>query len=101
MNNVIVSKTDSIRRCVQRIRTAYGRSTNLPFSEDYDKQEKVISSKLAENLGNMTSFRNIAVHRYQQLSLNIVENIIAEHLDDFEALIQAVLKQSGLFEDAL
>ncbi len=134
MNDLIANKATSIRRCIQRARTAYFRVSPLSFADDYDKQDivilnllraceqaidlanhiikvqalgmpqssresfrllteqKMISPQLAESLGNMTSFRNIAVHRYQQLSLKIVENIIAEHLDDFEALIQAVLK---------
>lgn len=141
MNDLITNKVTSIRRCIQRVRTAYIRISSLPFAEDYDKQDivtlnllraceqaidlanhiikiqslgmpqssresfrllaehKVISSKLAESLGNMTSFRNIALHRYQQLSLSVIENIIAGHLDDFEAFIQAILGQPSLFED--
>jgi len=38
----------------------------------------------ASAMKNMVGFRNIGVHAYQELSLPILEAILARHLDDFE-----------------
>lgn len=46
-------------------------------------QANIIDNTLAETMKRMVGFRNIAVHDYQALLLPIVENIIANHLDDF------------------
>jgi uncharacterized protein YutE (UPF0331/DUF86 family) len=46
-------------------------------------QANWIDTNIAENMKRMVGFRNIAVHDYQALLLPIVENIIANHLDDF------------------
>jgi uncharacterized protein YutE (UPF0331/DUF86 family) len=46
-------------------------------------QANLIDNTLAETMKRMIGFRNIAVHDYQALLLPIVENIIANHLDDF------------------
>jgi len=47
------------------------------------RQARIIDSALADRLKKMVDFRNIAVHDYQRLSLDIVRQIIARHLDDF------------------
>jgi len=39
----------------------------------------------------MVGFRNIAVHDYQNLNLEIVVSIIQKHLEDFEKFTQEVL----------
>jgi len=41
---------------------------------------------------NMVSFRNIVIHEYQQLNLEIVIAVIETRLDDFLAFNQAVMK---------
>lgn len=41
-----------------------------------------ISSKLSDRLQKMIGFRNIAVHQYKQLDMDIVESVITENLDD-------------------
>jgi len=38
----------------------------------------------ASAMKNMVGFRNIGVHAYQELSLPLLEAILARHLDDFE-----------------
>lgn len=63
--------------------------------EVFDKlvEKKVITKDLAKNLKNMVAFRNIAVHEYKNLDLQIVKKIIEEKLDDtFREFIQAVLQ---------
>jgi len=55
----------------------------------------IISENINKQMQNMVGFRNIAVHDYQNLNLNIVESIVQNHLEDFEKFIQEIL---GSFE---
>lgn len=43
----------------------------------------IIESRLALSLMNMVGFRNIAVHDYQSIELDILQSIIENHLVDF------------------
>ena len=40
----------------------------------------------------MTGFRNIAVHDYQSVNIDIVRRIIEEHLEDFREFSGKMLK---------
>jgi len=51
----------------------------------------IISEDVSKQMQGMVGFRNIAVHDYQNLNLEIVLSIINNHLDDFEKFIQEVL----------
>lgn len=53
---------------------------------------KLIDGKLAGKLMAMIGFRNIAVHNYQNLNLDIVREIIEKHLEDFRELIYQINK---------
>lgn len=55
-------------------------------------QANLIENTLAETMKRMIGFRNIAVHDYQALLLPIVENIIANHLDDFISFSKQLLQ---------
>ncbi|MHA7880162.1 MAG: type VII toxin-antitoxin system HepT family RNase toxin [Saccharospirillum sp.] len=55
----------------------------------------VIPAQLAESLKRMVGFRNIAVHDYQTLALPIVKAIIHDHLGDFTAFSQHILKSDN------
>jgi uncharacterized protein YutE (UPF0331/DUF86 family) len=52
----------------------------------------IIHQELALKLKAMAGFRNIAVHDYQSLNLNIVQEIIKHHLKDMEEFANLVLK---------
>ena len=56
------------------------------------KNHNVIDSKTAENLQKMVGFRNIAVHNYKQLSLEVLAEIINNNLNDFETFSSQVLE---------
>ena len=45
-------------------------------------QAGIIEQQLSEQLQGMVGFRNIAVHQYESLDLNITVNIIEQGLDD-------------------
>ncbi len=46
-------------------------------------EANLIDNELSSRLQSMVGFRNIAVHNYQKINLEIVEKIINEHLEDF------------------
>ncbi len=50
-----------------------------------------ISTQTLKNMHSMVGFRNIAVHDYQNLSIDIVIYIVNNHLQDFEKFIEEVL----------
>lgn len=53
----------------------------------------VIEPELATRLQKMVGFRNIAVHDYERLNLEIVRAIVTERLADFERFCQAALRR--------
>ncbi|MEK4387897.1 DUF86 domain-containing protein [Solibacillus sp. FSL W7-1464] len=132
MNDVILNKTTTIERCVNRIHEVYeGNPENL---KDFTKQDSiilniqraceasidlamhivserklgvpkasregfklleeadVIDSSLAKTLMNMVGFRNIAVHDYQALDIEILEAILEKHIGDFKTFTKIILQ---------
>lgn len=122
MMDVLLNKTNVIKRCIQRIHEVYqDDDTNL---EDFTKQDSIILNiqrcceacidiamhlvsernlgvpqnsrdafnlleqnqiilpETAMRLKAMVGFRNIAVHDYQSIQIEIVKNIITFHLDE-------------------
>ncbi len=57
-------------------------------------KNKVISKTLAERLGKMENFRNIAVHEYQSLNLKLMIEVIEIHLDDLLTFTTRILKST-------
>jgi uncharacterized protein YutE (UPF0331/DUF86 family) len=53
--------------------------------EAFDLLERAghLDPSLATRLRKMVGFRNVAVHDYQRLNLDIVRSILVERLDDF------------------
>jgi uncharacterized protein YutE (UPF0331/DUF86 family) len=49
----------------------------------------------AEKLRRMVGFRNVAVHDYQALNLDIVREIIRTHLDDLRAFAEWAVGRAG------
>lgn len=72
------------------------KDLGLPQSsrEAFDLLERqgIIDRELAARLKALVGFRNIAVHDYQSINLDIVRKIIEEHLVDFIALINRVIQ---------
>ena len=58
----------------------------------------MIAPDLAERLGRMVGFRNLAVHEYQRLDLAKVVDIVEHHLVDFQRFTQQILGQQELFD---
>ncbi|GAB3486754.1 type VII toxin-antitoxin system HepT family RNase toxin [Marinomonas epiphytica] len=56
------------------------------------KKAGFISPLLAENLQKMVGLRNIAVHDYQTLNLEIVKHVIEHRLGEFEEFVTTIKK---------
>ena len=55
-------------------------------------QADLIEAGLAGRLKRMVGFRNVAVHDYRKLDLQIVQKIVTEHLDDFLEFTRTLLR---------
>jgi uncharacterized protein YutE (UPF0331/DUF86 family) len=58
------------------------------------QESGLVSADLADRLMRMVGFRNVAIHDYRRLDLEIVKRIITSHLDDFLDFTATLLKQS-------
>ncbi len=54
-------------------------------------REKAIPVDLGQQLQKMVGFRNIAVHQYRDLDIDIVETVIVRNLDDLLQFAQVIL----------
>jgi uncharacterized protein YutE (UPF0331/DUF86 family) len=52
----------------------------------------ILSADLAIRMQRMVGFRNVAVHEYTRLNLEVVQAIIAKQLDDFRAFSSTIVK---------
>jgi uncharacterized protein YutE (UPF0331/DUF86 family) len=55
------------------------------------EQAHILDAHLAVRLRKMVGFRNVAIHDYQKLNLDIVRSIVVNHLDDFLAFTRLLL----------
>ncbi|AZV55942.1 DUF86 domain-containing protein [Clostridium sp. AWRP] len=54
-------------------------------------ENNIIDEKLMNNLKSMVGFRNIAVHDYQTVNLDIVKEIIEKHIYDLKKFSEYML----------
>lgn len=60
-------------------------------------QASLLESELGKHLEGMVGFRNIAVHNYRELDIDVVRNILSERLDDLKKFAEYLVR-SGLSE---
>ena len=56
----------------------------------------ILSPDIGQKMQAMVGFRNIAVHEYEAINIDILENILLHHLRDFEEYNLAILDYIGL-----
>jgi uncharacterized protein YutE (UPF0331/DUF86 family) len=63
--------------------------------EAFDLLERsgYLDASLATRLRKMVGFRNVAVHDYQKLNLDVVRSILVERLDDFLEFTRLLLQK--------
>lgn len=135
-DDIVINKTATIERCVQRVREEYDDDPSHLF-DDITRQDAMIlnlqrasqasidlamhlvrvhelgapqtsrdafsylaaeghlDSEHGERLERMVGFRNVAVHEYKELNLDIVQAIIEKHLVDFTRFAERVLQTNG------
>lgn len=73
-----------------------GKGLGLPQEsrEAFALLEKagLLPAELASRLQRMVGFRNVAVHEYARLNLDILNTIITTHLDDFRRFSSTIVK---------
>jgi len=50
----------------------------------------LIDKELLIRVNAMVGFKNIAVHNYQKINLDILQKVIGDHLQDFSEFIEAI-----------
>lgn len=55
-------------------------------------EAKIISDDLAGKLKKMIGFRNVIVHEYQELDINIMIDVVEHHLDDLIVYTNEILQ---------
>lgn len=69
----------------------WGIPQNSRDSFEILHQHKVISSHLLTNLKGMIGFRNIAVHNYQSLEIDILKKVIENNLGDLTDFTKIIM----------
>lgn len=59
------------------------------------RDANLLESRLADRMMRMVGFRNVAVHDYRKLDIDVVERIVTDHLDEFLAFASALVRSSG------
>lgn len=54
-----------------------------------------VDRSLGDDLQRMVGFRNIAIHRYQDLDIDVLHAIVREELGALAAFVAAMLKAAG------
>lgn len=135
MNDIVLNKKESIERCIKQVRKYYGLAGEVPFSEDYLRQdaialnlqraceqcidlanhvvrvrklglpreskesfrllavEGIIPQDLAKRLEGMVGFRNVLVHEYERLDIDLMVEVIEKRLDDLLLFTDCILRQ--------
>ncbi len=94
---VTLNLTRIIQLCVDiamHIIATSNAVTPQTMSESFSTLEKleIIDTKTKDKLKKSVGFRNIAVHNYGELDLELSFKIAREHLGDFKGYIKQILK---------
>jgi uncharacterized protein YutE (UPF0331/DUF86 family) len=84
------SSIDAAMHLVRVHRLGIPQETREAF--DLLERASFIDAHLADRLRKMVGFRNVAIHDYQKLNLDIVRRIVVDHLDDFLTFTQVLLR---------
>jgi uncharacterized protein YutE (UPF0331/DUF86 family) len=135
MNDIVLSKKESVERCIKQVRTYYRLPSEVPFEEDYLRQDAValnlqraceqcldlanyiikmrklglpkesketfrllaanrfIPTDLAKRLEGMVGFKNVLVHEYQRVDIQLMIDVIENRLEDLLLFTDIILKE--------
>jgi uncharacterized protein YutE (UPF0331/DUF86 family) len=69
-----------------------GIPTSSAESFDLLRKKSVIDSALTEKLKKMVHFRNVVIHQYQKMDIEIVKSVIKSDLDNLVAFTEKVME---------
>ena len=81
---------DAAMHVVRTRRLGIPQETREAF--DLLEHAGLIDADLAQRMKRMVGFRNVAVHDYRKLDLEIVRRIVTEHLEDFLRFSERLLR---------
>jgi uncharacterized protein YutE (UPF0331/DUF86 family) len=84
------SSIDAAMHLVRVHRLGIPQETREAF--DLLERASLVDAHLADRLKKMVGFRNVAIHDYQKLNLDIVQRIVVDHLDDFLTFTRIILR---------
>jgi uncharacterized protein YutE (UPF0331/DUF86 family) len=84
------SSIDAAMHLVRVHRLGIPQQTREAF--DLLETARLVDAALADRLRKMVGFRNVAIHDYQKLNLDIVRSIVVDHLDDFLVFARLLLR---------
>lgn len=73
-------------------RNKLGSPQNSRESFEILAQNEYIDEILSTKMKKMVGFRNVAIHEYHTLNMDIVESIIQHNIGDFQSFTQRILK---------
>ncbi|MBX3318417.1 MAG: DUF86 domain-containing protein [Nitrospira sp.] len=59
----------------------------------------ILPADLAQRMQRMVGFRNVAIHEYARLNLDVVRTIITKQLDDFRVFSSTTIKTSTSLDE--
>ncbi|MEX2600431.1 MAG: DUF86 domain-containing protein [Balneolaceae bacterium] len=62
-------------------------------------QQKIIPDTLSQNLRKMVGFRNIAVHEYETIDVEILKSILKKDLKDLETFYTTIVRYYNLTKE--
>ena len=74
----------------------WGVPQELRENFDLLLKNKVIDSELTNRLRKMVGFRNIAVHEYDTINVEILKSVVRDNLKDIEDFYMSVLRHLSL-----
>jgi uncharacterized protein YutE (UPF0331/DUF86 family) len=86
------SSIDAAMHLVRRHRLGIPQETREAF--DLLHTGGLLDGILSERLKRMVGFRNVAIHEYQKLNLEIVQAVVRERLDDFLDFARFIVSQA-------
>ncbi|MDD5451289.1 MAG: DUF86 domain-containing protein [Desulfovibrionales bacterium] len=72
-----------------------GIPTSSAESFDLLRKKSVIDSALTEKLKKMVHFRNVVIHQYQRMDIEIVKSVIKSDLDNLVAFTERIMGFGG------
>ncbi len=73
---------------------ALGLPTESRDAFRFIRDAGIITEALSKRMESMVGFRNIAVHEYQSMRLDVVRHILDERLGDFTDFLASVMPRS-------